>query len=144
VFETFPQPEPTDAIAAAARQLDDYRRRVMLEQGLGLTQLYNRVHDPGDQTDVIAGLRQLHAMLDAQTVAAYGWIDLPLLHGFYETRMGTRYTIDEATGSEILDRLLELNHARYAREQAAAATGAKAPRKHAKLSPGQLSLVGDD
>jgi hypothetical protein len=51
--------------------------------------------------------------------ARTGWDDLlraGLEHGFHETRQGVRYTIGTAARQEILDRLLELNHERYARE----------------------------
>jgi hypothetical protein len=37
-------------------------------------------------------------------------------HGFWETRQGTRFTIGPDARVEVLDRLLELNHARYAEE----------------------------
>ena len=39
-------------------------------------------------------------------------------HGFHETKQGIRYTISETARREILDRLLELNHQRYAEELA--------------------------
>lgn len=51
--------------------------------------------------------------------AAYGWGDLALGHGFHETAHGVRFTIDEAARREVLSRLLELNHQRYAEEVAA-------------------------
>jgi hypothetical protein len=51
--------------------------------------------------------------------AAYGWHDLDLGHGFHATKQGTRYTISEAARREVLDRLLALNHERYAEEVAA-------------------------
>lgn len=41
-----------------------------------------------------------------------------LNHGFHETKQGTRYTISETARREVLDRLLELNHQRYAEEVA--------------------------
>src|SRR3712207_8080751 len=43
--------------------------------------------------------------------------DVDLDHGFYDTRQGVRYTIGPAARQEILDRLLELNHERYARSE---------------------------
>jgi len=39
-------------------------------------------------------------------------------HGFHATKQGTRYTISETARREVLDRLLELNHQRYAEEVA--------------------------
>jgi hypothetical protein len=50
--------------------------------------------------------------------AVYGWQDLELGHGFHETKQGLRYTICETARREVLDRLLRLNHERYAEEVA--------------------------
>jgi len=47
---------------------------------------------------------------------AYGWGDLDLGHGFHDTKQGVRFTISEEARSEVLDRLLLLNHERYAEE----------------------------
>jgi hypothetical protein len=48
--------------------------------------------------------------------AAYGWTDLNLGHGFHETKQGIRFTISEPARREVLQRLLKLNHERYAEE----------------------------
>jgi len=61
----------------------------------------------------------LQAQLDQCVVAIYGWQDLDLGHDFHETKQGIRFTISEAARREVLDRLLELNHQRYAEEVAA-------------------------
>lgn len=116
-FETFPQPEPTDAVDDAGGALDAYRREVMLERWEGLTATYNRVHDPKEEATDIAELRRLHMDLDHAVAAAYGWGDLVLDHDFWETRQGMRFTIGPEARTELLDRLLELNHARYAQEE---------------------------
>ena len=44
-------------------------------------------------------------------------------HGFHDTRQGVRYTVGPMVRQEILDRLLELNHERYAAEQRSGAGG---------------------
>ncbi len=54
---------------------------------------------------------------------AYGWQDRALRHDFYEVDFlpennRFRYTIHPEARKEILRRLLTLNHARYAEEQA--------------------------
>ena len=61
-------------------------------------------------------LRLLRRELDRAVADAYGWADLELDHDFRETPLGLRYTISEAVKVEVLDRLLELNHERYADE----------------------------
>jgi hypothetical protein len=77
---------------------------------------YNRVHDPKEEAAGVAELRRLHVELDHAVAAAYGWEDLALDHGFWETRQGMRFTVSPNSRVELLDRLLELNHARYADE----------------------------
>ena len=56
--------------------------------------------------------------MDQAVVAAYGWQDPGLGHGFHKTKQGDRFTISETARREVLDRLLELNHQRYAEEVA--------------------------
>ena len=62
-------------------------------------------------------------------------------HDFHDTRQGVRYTLGPATRTELLDRLLELNHERAAAEAAAGLTrqrrGSKQRRRQAE---GQTSL----
>lgn len=144
VFDTFPQPAYTDAIADTGRQLDEHRKRLMVDRNEGLTKTYNRVNDPRDSNSDIVELRRLHVALDEAVASAYGWNDLVLAHDFQDTRVGVRFTVASAAQTEILDRMLELNHIRYAREQADAATGGRTPRRRAGRAPGQLSLVGEN
>ena len=56
--------------------------------------------------------------MDEKVARGYGWDDLDLGHGFHETKQGVRYTMSEVTRREVLDRLLRLNHERYAEEVA--------------------------
>jgi hypothetical protein len=115
-FETFPQPELTDAVRQAGASLDAYRRQLMLDRWEGLTVICNGVHNPKEEASDLAGLRRLHVVLDHAVAAAYGWQDLVLDHDFWETRQGIRFTVSPDVRVELLDRLLELNHARYAEE----------------------------
>jgi hypothetical protein len=124
VFETFGRPDLTPEIRVLGQRLDLYRRELMLRRQAGLTATYNLVHDPGCVDEDIVGLRTMHRQIDEAVVRAYGWDDLladGLNHGFHETRQGVRYTVGPVVRQEILDRLLELNHERYAAEQQAKA-----------------------
>lgn len=90
---------------------------MMLRRHLGLTKLYNLVNDPNlpDAADPdVARLREIHVELDHAVMAAYGWEDLPLDHGFHTYRQMTRWTVSPEARVEILDRLLEENHRRAA------------------------------
>ena len=73
---------------------------------------------PNETASDVAQLRELHMALDHAVGAAYGWDDLALEHGCYETPQGRRFTVGPATKVEILGRLLELNHERYREELA--------------------------
>jgi hypothetical protein len=102
---------------------------------LGLTKTYNRYHSQAETDPGIAALRALHVALDNAVRDAYGWSDLELDHHHWETPQGVRFTVSPAAKDELLDRLLELNHRRYAEEVAAGLhdkKSKKAPAKRAK------------
>ncbi|PSL56580.1 hypothetical protein B0I31_103333 [Saccharothrix carnea] len=117
-FETFAQPELTARMDRVGEELHSFRRGVMLGRQLGLTKLYNLVHNDGVGDAEVRRLREIHTEVDYAVAEAYGWTDLDLNHGFYDTRQGRRFTIDPVVQVEVLDRLLELNHQRYAEEVA--------------------------
>ena len=77
----------------------------------------------------IQKLRELHVEMDNAVAAAYGWTDLDLGHGFHETKQGIRYTISEPARREVLQRLLKLNHERYAEEEKQGLHEKKKPKK---------------
>ncbi|MDJ0466036.1 DNA methyltransferase [Streptomyces sp. H27-C3] len=118
VFETFPLPPADDGrLAELGRILHTERREIMLRRGLGLTKVYNLVNDPGiaDSADPdVARLREIHVELDRAVMAAYGWDEVSLDHGFHTYRQMERWTVSPAARVEILDRLLEENHRRAA------------------------------
>lgn len=119
VFETLARPSPSADLRALGDRLDTERRELMLARQAGLTATYNLVHDPACTDADVVNLREIHRLIDHEVFACYGWADLDPVHDHYDTRQGVRWTIDPATRTEMLDRLLELNHARYAAEQQA-------------------------
>ena len=107
--------------------------------GLGLTALYNLVHDEAVQDEDIVRLREIHVEIDEAVREAYaldeerepaireyeakvasaplpGWREIELGHGFHETRQGMRFTISAQARADVLDKLLALNHYRYEQE----------------------------
>lgn len=127
-FQNFPFPEDVSVLDDIGDRHLSYRKATLLAESQGLTKVYNRVHEqPEDSSERIEELRRLRRELDRAVADAYGWADLELDHDFRETPLGLRYTISEAVKTEALDRLLELNHARYAEEvaQGLHAKGAK-------------------
>ncbi|MFH8756608.1 Eco57I restriction-modification methylase domain-containing protein [Streptomyces atroolivaceus] len=131
-YETFPQPPPTQTLNGLGASLMDARREAMTARTVGLTKLYNLMHSEAAQADDITAVREAHVAVDRAVADAYGWADLDLRHGFHDSARGPRFTIAPAVQSEILDRLLELNHARYKEEQEA---GLHVPGARKKAAP---------
>ncbi|HJQ44030.1 MAG TPA: type IIL restriction-modification enzyme MmeI, partial [Jatrophihabitantaceae bacterium] len=143
-FGTFVQPEPTCAVAELGERLDSHRSGLMLGNRHGLTKTYNRVHDADERADDIVRLRELHVELDYAVRDAYGWTDLDLRHDFHDTRAGTRFTFAPRARQEVLDRLLELNHERYADEVRRGLHGkAKSAGKRRPVAEGAMTLGFD-
>lgn len=115
-FETFPIPMSLDGLDGIGERYHAHRKAIMDVRQHGLTKIYNSFHDLSERAADIATLRALHVEMDRAVAAAYGWSDLALGHGFHETKQGLRYTISEAARRTVLDRLLALNHERYAEE----------------------------
>jgi len=147
IFETFAFPDSVDVrqwpLDSVGDNYHEFRRQLMLTRQEGLTATYNRFHDPGERAADIARLRELHVEMDNAVAAAYGWADLDLGHGFHETAQGIRYTIHEAARRQVLSRLLELNHARYAEEVAAGLHEKKKGKKarQGDVDEGQMGLL---
>jgi hypothetical protein len=138
-FETFPQPEMTDRMKRAGEELDTLRRNVMASRRVGLTNLYNMIYNDLVQDFDIQRLREIHVEIDEAVREAYAldeekdsgirgyerqttsaplpsWRTIELGHKFYETRQGSRFTIDPQARTDILDKLMVLNHYRYEQE----------------------------
>ena len=144
VFETFPFPsdEALASLEGIGETYHETRRQIMRARWEGLTDTYNRFHNPDERSADIQHLRELHRQMDEAVAAAYGWDDLDLAHDFYETAQGVRYTISEAARREVLRRLLALNFARYEEEQRLgvgldAKKGRKKPSPPAPLPQGE-------
>ena len=100
----------------------------MVKNNQGLTETYNRFHDPMERHNDIIKLRQLHQEMDAAVLKAYGWQDIPTDCDFlldYEEeeednnskkKKPWRYRWPEEIHDQVLGRLLELNKQRYQEE----------------------------
>lgn len=128
-FETFPRPSTEDLAGAlvAGRDYYEFRASLMLARNEGLTNTYNRFHDPAETSADLQKLRDLHAAMDRAVLDSYGWTDLnpvaEFIPEFDEDDMepGTRdrrtFRLrwpDEAR-DEVLARLLDLNRERAAK-----------------------------
>lgn len=152
-LDTFPFPlnvQSNSALSALGENYHTHRSFVMKERQEGLTDVYNRFHNPKESAEDIVRLRELHVEMDRAVTSAYGWDDLDLGHGFHETAQGVRFTISEAARREVLSRLLKLNHERWEEEQRMKDEGGgmkeegkkkKAVRKKPKSNEGQMGLL---
>lgn len=151
LFDTFPRPYLDDDNAAELNYIGELlhkvRARIMDSKNIGLTNFYNYFNDPDTHDESIVEIRGLQIKMDLKVASAYGWQDLDLGHGFNETKQGIRYTISQAARREILDRLLELNHQRYAKEVAAGLHDkktAKAPKAVKRVATSVAADVQND
>ncbi|GAB2328230.1 hypothetical protein STREPTOSP366_34100 [Streptomyces variabilis] len=156
VFETFPFPSETDALTSTGETLERLQRAALPAKGIGTTGLYNLVHRKSETAQDLEAIRQAHIKVDKAVAKSYGWTDLDLKHGFHTTPQGERFTIAPDVQTEILDRLLELNHARYkeevekglhtpeAKRRRAAARKAKAKARAAARKSGTAPEDFDD
>ncbi len=126
--ETFPFPLFTELLEDIGNRYYSAREKAITDFGEGLTKIYNRFNTPNDANLVIENLRRLQIEMDYAVAKSYGW-QLDLGHGFHETKLGIRFTISEAARREVLDRLLALNHQRYAEEVAKGLHDKKATAK---------------
>ncbi len=147
-FETFPFPLDISDLDDIGERYYAHRQGIMLSRQEGLTKTYNRFHNRSESAEDIERLRELHVEMDRAVAEAYGWGDLDLGHGFHETKQGVRFTISEEARREVLDRLLLLNHERYAEEVKQGLHDKKAKKGKAKKrtkpkADGGTSLFSD-
>jgi hypothetical protein len=140
-FETFPFPpnwETNETLETIGKQYYEYRADLMIRNNQGLTDTYNRFHDPDETDPDLLTLRHLHEQLDRAVLDAYGWHDLPTTCEFrldYEDedpdskrKKPWRYRWAEPLHDEILARLLDLNQQRHQQEILGGEAAQKKPK----------------
>lgn len=124
-------------------------RGLMTKNGEGLTQTYNRFHDPHETSAEIKKFRDLHDEMDRAVLRAYGWDDLaeqatcdflldyeeeedddPTAKKSNKTKPW-RYRWPDEFRDEVLARLLELNERRAMEEKLAGRTAEAQAKKSA-------------
>jgi len=157
-FETFPFPlgwQANKALAQIGERYYQNRAELMTRADKGLTDTYNRFHDKCETDTEIETLRRLHAEMDREVLAAYGWTDLEPRLDFIldytddndeegatnDCKKPWRYRWVDEDRDEVLARLLELNRLRAEEEAqstpavpAGNATG-KRSRKSGRSAP---------
>lgn len=147
VLETWPMPEMTDELERVGEQYATLRDEIRRDESLGLTDLYNRFHDPTDTSAPMNALRDLHREMDLAVLRAYGWTDIdPGLHfrdvGYLPANDRVRLTVSEPARAELLKRLTDLNLERHAQQAASGAKpGPSKGRAKGTASAGQGTLA---
>ena len=132
-FETYPFPRSygsNDELRTVGEAYYNFRAALMIGSNEGLTQTYNRFHQPTERSTEIVELRRLHEAMDRAVLDAYGWNDIPTVCEFLPefdededddpSRPGRirqtkfRYRWPEEIHDEVLARLLALNAERAA------------------------------
>lgn len=167
-FETFafpPRFETDSTLETAGREYFEFRAALMVKNNEGLTETYNRFHDPEECSPDILKLRDLHAAMDAAVLTAYGWADIipkctcEFLLDYEDEQEDEsegkarkrkkpwRYRWPDEIRDEVLARLLKLNAERAKEEELAGQTAAaqkskpkKASAKAPKAAKAQLAL----
>jgi len=138
-FATFPIPETVHGVESAGERYFSFRASLMERNQEGLTDTYNRFHQPDEADPDILTLRELHATMDRAVLDAYGWTDIHPTCEFlldYEEddddaevssgrrkKKPWRYRWSDDVRDEVLARLLELNA-----QRAKAQTGTAPPQ----------------
>jgi hypothetical protein len=79
-FEPFPFPENWETnpeLEQIGQEYYEFRAALMIRNNQGLTDTYNRFHDPDETDPDILKLRELHTQMDTAVLTAYGWTDIP-------------------------------------------------------------------
>jgi hypothetical protein len=129
-FQPFALPAPLERkeLVDAGTKYESYRRSLMEARQEGLTALYNRFHNQNDTAQDIEELRRLHREVDCLVAQSYGWLNLEMHHGFFDTKQGIRYSIDPNAQRIVLELLITLNTQRY-QEEVEAGIHSRAPKK---------------
>lgn len=159
-FDTFPFAEnwqTKSELEACGCEYFSERAALMLATSQGLTDTYNRFHDPDETSLEIKKLRELHDEMDRAVLRAYGWDDLAeqatcefLLE--YEEEENDdptakkskkkkpwRYRWPGEFRDEVLARLLELNEQRAMEEKLAGKTAETKAKSTGSNSRGRKS-----
>ncbi|MFC1467802.1 Eco57I restriction-modification methylase domain-containing protein [Verrucomicrobiota bacterium] len=140
---SFPHLRSYTQITSLSNELLKTINNMITKEEIGYTEVYNRFHSSDFSDADVEQLRKLQIEIDQAVATAYGWENMDLDHDFHETKQGIRFTISEEARREVLQRLLKLNHERYAEEVAQGLHDKKKTKKPAtprkkKASPTQV------
>ncbi|HOI55431.1 MAG TPA: ATP phosphoribosyltransferase regulatory subunit [Phycisphaerae bacterium] len=109
-ISTFPLPTDSEGLRDMGERYYQTRLNYEREEGIGLTELYNRFHDPSNTESRVLELRALHEEMDLLVLGAYGWNDVLPRYQFDSLPSGPRRVLIPGLRTKILDRLVDLNN----------------------------------
>jgi hypothetical protein len=112
-LDTFVPPLRIEELTSVGQRHWESRLGSMRARHIGVTPVLNLFHDSDVVQKDVDNLRELHRQLDYAVTEVYGWQDLQLKHGFHQTPLGVRFTIGPTARTEVLARLLMLNHGKH-------------------------------
>jgi hypothetical protein len=120
-FENFPLAAGNEALRTLGSEYNDVRLRSMRARGQGLTTFLNDVNNLELTESALVEFREFQIHTDQAVLAAYGWNDLTLDHGFRSVEYlpendNVRFTISDELRREVLHRLALLNKERWLAE----------------------------
>ena len=133
-------PTLSDELEEIGLRYSVLRDEIRMDESIGLTDLYNRFHDPTEASQRINDLRMLHREMDNAVLDAFGWGDLDLELDFHEVSYlpkndRVRLTVSEHARIALLRRLCDLNHERHTEEVASGANRKKTRTKRRREAP---------
>jgi hypothetical protein len=119
-FETFPIPKESNELAGLGERYWNTRSSLSTRMGVGLYDIYKRLHNPDDSWPEIEQLRKLHQEIDYLCLREYGFDINDLGHGFHNIAQSgsekMRFTISESSRLDVLRCLRLLNRQRHDEE----------------------------
>ncbi|TKB08841.1 DNA methyltransferase [Desulforhopalus sp. IMCC35007] len=122
-LETFPFPDKwqqNKLLKDIGEKFLIARQSYMQEISCGLTQFYNRINSPEENSKKISALRSLIQEIDTAVIQSYGWDDIQLSYDFIEEykvqngkKKAWRYRWPDDIRDEVLGRLLFRNSQLY-------------------------------
>ncbi len=86
-------------------------------------------------------IREFEARIASAPLAS--WREIDLAHGFHDTPQGPRFTISPQARTDVLDKLLALNHYRHQQELASGLLNKKKPRAKPKPATQDAPALDD-
>lgn len=117
IAQTLPQPDLTESMGAAGRELDGSVRSLMRDRAMGATAAFALVGDESCAEPDVSAIRAALKELDHAVFAAYGWDSSQVKHVFRKTRFGVRFILDEDSADHVVTSLLEMNRMKFHHEK---------------------------